>query len=192
MRDDNYPDPVSDAEAEGLPDTADDDSTAFDDVESGREADGPSPAMLPADAPLAVDRFGTTPEEARLGEPLDLKLSREIPEPQPLADDVPRPDATDRPEAFDPDALTEEVDRVDTETGPLGDGSYVEPNLDSVVSMYDRPEFETAAGGTVGRLVEPDEGVHEDVDKDAVAYDAGAAGGGASAEELAMHEVREV
>jgi hypothetical protein len=191
MRDDNFPDPVSDPEAEGLPDTADDDSTAYDDVQSGREADGPNPAQLPSDVPLAVDRFGTTPEEQRLGEPLDLKLARETPEPEPILGETPRTDEIDRPEAFDPDALTEEVDRVDPDTGPLGDGSYVEPDLDSPVSMYDRPGLETGAGDTVGRLVEPDQGFGEDTEKDAIAYDAGASGGGASAEELAMHEVPE-
>jgi hypothetical protein len=37
--------------------------------------------------------------------------------------------------------------------------------------------------------VEPDEGVRGDDEKDAVAYDAGAAGGGPTAEEAAIHEV---
>jgi hypothetical protein len=40
----------------------------------------------------------------------------------------------------------------------------------------------------VGRLVEPDEGLGADTEPDSVAYDAGAAGGGPSAEELAVHE----
>lgn len=39
----------------------------------------------------------------------------------------------------------------------------------------------------VGRLVEPDQGAHPDVEKDAVADDLGADGGGMSAEERAMH-----
>ena len=38
-------------------------------------------------------------------------------------------------------------------------------------------------------LVAPDEGTAEDREKDEIAVDAGAAGGGASAEELAMHPV---
>ena len=42
----------------------------------------------------------------------------------------------------------------------------------------------------VGRLVEPDEGARTDQETDSIAYDAGAAGGGASAEELAVHETR--
>ena len=78
MRDDEYPTPVSDPEAEGLPDTADDDSTANDDVLTGREADGPEPAQLPGDrTPVAVDQFGTTAEEQLDGESLDYKLQRE-------------------------------------------------------------------------------------------------------------------
>ena len=39
--------------------------------------------------------------------------------------------------------------------------------------------------------MEPDEGAHEDTEPDAVAFDAGAAGGGPSAEEDAMHEMPE-
>ena len=40
-----------------------------------------------------------------------------------------------------------------------------------------------------GRLVEPDEGSHEDVDADVYATDAGIDGAGASAEEAAVHLV---
>lgn len=38
-----------------------------------------------------------------------------------------------------------------------------------------------------GRLVDPDEGAHEDTEKDAVGSDVGIDGGAASAEEAAMH-----
>jgi hypothetical protein len=40
-----------------------------------------------------------------------------------------------------------------------------------------------------GRLVAPDEGAHEDTESDAVAYDVGIDGAGATAEEAAMHVV---
>src|SRR5689334_20906770 len=80
MREDNYPHPLSDPEAEGLPATADPDTTAYDEVESARISDGPDPGPLPGDEALAVDRYGTTPEEARLGEPLAYKLMREEPD----------------------------------------------------------------------------------------------------------------
>ena len=42
-----------------------------------------------------------------------------------------------------------------------------------------------------GRLVEPDEGAHTDVEKDAVATDVGIDGAAASAEEAAVHVVDE-
>jgi hypothetical protein len=44
MSDDTFPHPISDPEAEGLPGVADDDSSAGDDVATGRIADGPDPA----------------------------------------------------------------------------------------------------------------------------------------------------
>jgi hypothetical protein len=45
--------------------------------------------------------------------------------------------------------------------------------------------------GLTGRLVDTDEGAYGDTEKDVVAYDAGPDGGGASAEEAAMHVVPE-
>jgi hypothetical protein len=198
MRTDDFPHPVSDPEAAGLPDTADDDSSARDDVDSGRVADGPDPAALPLDRddrPLALDHYGTTPEEALAGEPLDLKLDREIPDPALAVPDVGRPDArsaADTGETFDADAVATGVDALEPDT--VLDEAPVEPNLGSPVSMYDTGIGGAGIGGTggrVGRLVEPDEGTGPDVDKDAIAYDAGAAGGGASAEEAALHEIAE-
>jgi hypothetical protein len=156
MRQDNYPHPVSDPEAEGLPDYADDDSNADERALSPRIADGPDPAPLPADRPLAVDRYGTTAQEQRVGESLDYKLAQEEPDVSPGA-------AADDLENIPP----------------------VQPYPDSPVSMYDIPD----GSRPVGRLVQPDEGVREDDEQDAVAYDAGAAGGGPTAEEAAMHEV---
>ena len=55
--------------------------------------------------------------------------------------------------------------------------------------MYDRAEPGLSPDTRVGRLVAPDEGAHPVEEKDEVAFDAGAAGGGASAEELAVHAV---
>ncbi|MCX5087672.1 DUF5709 domain-containing protein [Streptomyces sp. NBC_00365] len=40
-----------------------------------------------------------------------------------------------------------------------------------------------------GRLIAPDEGAHEDTEKDLIAYDAGVDGAGASAEEAAIHVI---
>jgi hypothetical protein len=192
MRMENFPEPVSDPEAEGLPETADDDRTAYDDVDSPREADGPEPAPLPHDSPVAVDRYGVTPEEARQGESLDYKLAREMFDGRGDAvgnDDTVEPTAADRIEGDDVDMGNDEFDRPDRDAG-LADEQWLEP-LDSEVSMYDRPGVVPDAGRPIGRLVEPDEGAHEDREADAVAYDAGAAGGGPSAEELAIHETEE-
>jgi hypothetical protein len=180
MRDDNYPTPVSDPEADGLPQTADDDSTAYDDVDSGRMADGPDPAALPSDHPLAVDRPGTTAEEQRLGESLEDRLAQEEPE-IPVDDPFAAPGAGLADEALDErSAAQAQFDADVLDPGP-------QANPDSPVSMYDRP-LEGTAGRPVGRLVAPDRGYLADTEPDAVATDAGAAGGGASAEELAMRE----
>ena len=176
MREDNYPEPVSDPEAEGLPGTADDDSTAYDDVDSPRVADGPDPAALPGGLPLAVDRYGTTAAEARLGEPLDYRLAQEEP-------DVGVDDRSGHPD--DVDLVDDVTDRPDPDAGLFDAGV---PAYDGEVSEYDTLD---PALDRIGRLVEPDEGAHSDTEPDAVAYDAGAAGGGATAEELAMHEVVE-
>jgi hypothetical protein len=181
MRDDNFPEPVSDPAAEGLPETADDDRTAYDDVESPRIADGPDPAALPGDEPLAVDRYGVTPEEARLGESLDYKLAQEVPE-----DRGAQPE--DRSRGDDVELGSDEVDRPDPDAGLADDWATDDG---SEVSLYDRPDAVPDLGRPVGRLVEPDEGAHPDREADAVAWDAGAAGGGPTAEELAIHEVEE-
>lgn len=182
MREDNYPRMVSDPESEGLPQTADDDSTAYDDVDTGRWADGADPAPLPHDSPMAVDRFGMTPEEAREGESLDFKLARERVGGLPGEESAPsRGDEVD---------LADDVtDRPDRDAG-LADDALLSPD-DSPVSLYDRPDLIPDGGRPVGRLVDPDDGGLADTEKDLVGYDAGAAGGGATAEELAMHEVTE-
>jgi hypothetical protein len=193
MREDEFPHPVSDPEAEGLPGTADDDSSAWDDVDSGRIADGPDPGLLPGDredGPLASDRYGNTPEEARVGESLERKLDREVPDPA-LQEAGPRPDTVPSPvavEEFDAEPVGDGLDVVDPGTS-LEDLDPVDPHLDSQVSMYDTGVG--GGGGTVGRLVAPDEGLTSDTEPDAVATDVGASGGGASAEELAIHQVPE-
>jgi len=50
MRNDNYPAQASDPESEGLPGTADDDSNAYDEVDTGRPRPGGAavrPSLLP-------------------------------------------------------------------------------------------------------------------------------------------------
>jgi Family of unknown function (DUF5709) len=188
---DEYPHLLSDPEALGIPDVADDDSTARDDVETGREADGPAPAAIPLDRddyPDGIDNFGNTPEEQREGESLDDKLTRETTDPA-MRNVNERRDVRPSPievETFDPDPVNEKTDRVDDQT-QLDDMDPVEPRPDSPVSLYDTAPRE----GGVGRLVEPDEGVRQDSDTTSIARDAGPAGGAPSAEEDAIHEVEE-
>jgi len=162
---DEYPRPISDPEADGIPEYADADSTAYDE-EPQRVADGPDPAPLPSDVPVAVEDYGTTAEEERQGEPLSGRLAREEPDVSP---------GSGRRDVDDDDRDSVEFDS--------------DPHLDSQVSSYERLGDDPAAG-QVGRLVEPDEGAHADLEADAVASDAGIAGGGPSAEELALHEER--
>src|SRR5262245_7542068 len=185
--DDSYPKRLSDPAAEGLPEYADDDSTAYDDVQSPRESDGPDPFALPKDRDAeerAVDDFGTTAEEQRLGEPLESRLARE------------QPDLTPDSVALDPDPLIafeavgeSAAAQVPEDTALLAEDEQIDPHLGSPVSMYDRPEPGVPDMSPVGRLVRPGDSAHEDAEGTEIAMDEGAAGGGASAEELAMHPI---
>jgi hypothetical protein len=168
--DDTYPRKVVDPAADGIPEVADDDSTAYDEVDSrsGRVADGENPMALPGDredGPMAMDDFGVTAEEQRAGEDLDGRLAREEPEVT---------------EAGLPSTRFED-----------SDGGPVDPRLGSQVSMYDRPGLDPLQEGVTGRVVQPDQGGYNDKEKDQIGYDAGAAGGGAGAEEAAMHQFLE-
>ena len=181
MRDNDYPDEVSDPQASGLPDTADDDSTAYDSVESSRWADGADPAALAGVGPGGSNRFGDTPDEARQGESLDYHLRQEE-----------RDFGYEDPVPAERDPFDETVDsseQRDFDADVWGQSPTSDP--DSEVSLYDDGQLDYDDPRPVGRLVEPDEGSFNDREADAVAYDAGAAGGGASAEELAIHEVYE-
>jgi len=166
--------PVSDPEAEGLPGTADDDSTAYDDVDSARIADGPDPAALPADHPIASLDYGTTAREASTPEPLEDRLARE------------EPDVT--PEPADDEALAEDgtgISQVDVL--PASD-DLSDLNADQIRDSEEPGQFAGIDEDSPGRLVAPDEGTHGDDEGAAVANQAGAAGGGLSAEEAAIHE----
>jgi hypothetical protein len=178
MRDNDYPAEVTDPEASGLPDTADDDSTAYDQVESPRWSDGPDPAALAGVGPGGSNRYGDTAEEQRAGEPLDYRLRQE--EPDVGAED-PIPSATDPI-----DETVDSSEQRDFDADVWGASPTSDPK--SQVSLYDDGQLDDDVPQPVGRLVEPDEGYGFDNEPDSVAYDAGAAGGGASAEELAMHE----
>jgi hypothetical protein len=117
----------------------------------------------PPEKPRAVESFGTTFEEAREGESLEQRIAQEVPDPNLQVDD-PLADDDEEP-SDDPDG---------------------EQALDEGFRGDDEVGDERA-----GRLVDPDEGVREDTEKDLVGEDVGIAGGAASAEEAAMHVVDE-
>jgi hypothetical protein len=122
----------------------------------------------PPDRPVAVDKFGTTAAEAEQGETLDMRLAEEVPDPNLQVDD---------PLAPEPDPLDQRLDE--------------ESDVDR--DSFDRDLMDDAEVGDerAGRLVAPDEGAHEDTEKDLVAEDAGISGAGAAAEEAAMHVIEE-
>jgi hypothetical protein len=186
MRDDDYPTPLSDPEAEGQPGTADDDSGATDEVLTGRSAAGVEPAAMPADSPTAADRFGNTAQEQLEGESLDYKLAQERLEPQI---DQPLGAAADPALAGEADS-DEAAAQAQFDADVLGDGPPSDPH--SPVSVYDHGSLDQygTSGRPVGRLTEPDEGELTDDERDAIGYDAGVAGGGATAEEAAIHETQ--
>jgi hypothetical protein len=122
----------------------------------------------PPDRPVAVDKFGTTAAEAEEGETLDMRLAEEVPDPNMQVDD---------PLAAQPDPLGQRLDE--------------ESDVDR--DSFDRELRDDAEVGDerAGRLVAPDEGSHEDTEKDLVAQDVGINGAGAGAEEAAMHVIEQ-
>src|SRR4051794_9611962 len=145
MPTDEYPAQISDPESEGLPGTADDDSSADDEVDTGRWADGSDPAALPSEHPLAVDKFGTTAEEQRAGESLDHRLSQEQPDVQP--EDPLGPPGVLADEAIDEQSAAQA--RLDADV--YGESPSSDP--DSPVSLYDLGRLDGTSGEPVGRLV---------------------------------------
>jgi len=107
-------------------------------------------------------------------------LGREAPDP--ALSETSRPADTAVPPPTPEPVDEEPLDRDAVE----GDTSPIPASPDDAVSMYD-----SAGDEKVGRLVEPDEGAPYDTEADAIASDAGSAGGGPSAEELAIHPVEE-
>jgi hypothetical protein len=185
--DEAYPRPLSDPESKGLPGTADDDSNAYDEVLTPRAADGVDPAPLPQDredGPEGLEEYGTGGDGGLRGEPIWRRLRREEPDVSPdgIAMD---PDARLNEEA-DPDAL----DQVEEDSLELADDDPLPEGTHSVVSEYDEPVSGVPLSDRIGRLVQPDDGGFDDADADEFGFDAGAAGGGPSAEEEAIHPIR--
>ena len=87
------------------------------------------------------------------------------------------------------ESLDEKLAVVEPDVDPYAedddDSDHEDENaLDEQLGLDDADE-------RTGRLVQPDEGLGEDVDKQELAHDVGIDGAGASAEEAAMHLTRE-
>jgi len=119
------------------------------------------------DRPLFSGHHGETAAEQAEGSSLEERLAAELPDvdgARPGDEVLPSEQPLD-------DALGEDVAAEDL---------VVTDDLENEVGDF-----------RAGRLVEPDEGAREDVDKDMFATDVGIDGGAASAEEAAMHVIEE-
>jgi uncharacterized protein DUF5709 len=181
--------PVSDAEADGLPETTDPDSHADEALDDVRIVDGPTPVPLPPDredGPLGLDEYGTSAAERDRREPLSRKLRRERPDLD--ADAV----ALLAGPGWDEETPDQQAARrPDEDAESLDSGGAIDPHLDWHTSMYDRAVPGIPTLGRIGRLVWPDAAGLAAGDPTLGAYDAGSAGGGFTAEEAAMHEIPE-
>ncbi len=101
-------------------------------------------------------------------------------------DDYPTEAERRQGESFDEKLAEEEpdVDPYAEEDADLDSDREDENALDEQLGLDE-------ADARTGRLVQPDSGLGEDVDKQEVAHDVGIDGAGASAEEAAMHLTRE-
>ena len=151
-------------ESEDLEDYQVQDST---DTLSGAPGNDPlDRGVVPPERWSAGVRYGVTAEEQEEGESLDQLLSEEEPDPALQFEDDEDDDEDDDEEddEEDDDAGDEDVDGLLLDDGP-------DPRA--------------------GRLVAEDEGAHPDDEADLVATDVGIDGGGATAEEAAVHVVQE-
>jgi hypothetical protein len=146
-------------------------------------------SWVPDDRPRHRTDYGNTLSEMREGESLDQLLAEEEPDvlERELGDpvdqiDPPRGELIDTDETIDGQAATA-ADLEDPEVDALIEDAGGETEVPSADFDEEEPR--------AGRLVEPDEGLESDTEKDMIAYDAGISGGAASAEEAAVHIVDE-
>lgn len=160
----DFDDSRSEVDSSGVFSVDDEDQPGAEDTLDDRGlADPLDEGYSPPEKPLGVDKFGTTFEEERTGETLDMRLAQEVPDPNLAFDDPLR----DRDEENDDDPDSERAE----DEGFRGDDE-----------VGDR---------RAGRLVDPDHGVGPDREKDLVGEDVGIDGAGASAEEAAVHVVEQ-
>jgi hypothetical protein len=181
--------PEYDPESVGLPDTVDPDSTAYDEDESVREADG-DPVMWPDDRPLALDEFGTN-ALAGQGESLDEQLARETPDVG-AEDSLAAAEPDDaRDDSSDDDDSDDDSDDQLPDEADDGPDPYAEDEAEDAEGFRgaledDEPVNPYEESDPVGRLADDE---RSDPNDRSFADDVGMAGGGASVEESAMHVV---
>jgi Family of unknown function (DUF5709) len=159
----------NDPESEGIPDVADDNSTAYDDYDRPRFND--SPASLPVDGAVAVDDYGVTAFESSRDEPLSARLVRE-------QKDV----SANDPETAADDEIADEA---------MSEEAVAQSARDADAFGFDERDLDLnePPPGEVGRLIASDEGgSFEDDEAQSIAYDSREREGQAP-EEAAMHEV---
>ena len=89
------------------------------------------------------------------------------------------------------ESLGESLDQRVAQEEPEPD-PYVQAEQEAALADADENSEVTEVGDErAGRLVAPDEGMHTDVERDAVASDVGIDGAGAGAEEAAVHVIPE-
>jgi hypothetical protein len=153
-------------ESQDLEDFEVDDST---DTLDGPPGDDPlDRGVVPPERWSAGIRYGTTEEEQAEGESLDQLLAEE------------EPDDT-------LEALEDEEEEDDDETEDLEDLEDDDAGDEDVDGLL----LDDGPDPRAGRLVAEDEGAHPDEEEDLVASDVGIDGGGATAEEAAVHVVEE-
>src|SRR3954447_2798499 len=164
----NLDDSQSEMDSSGVFSVDDEDQPGAEDFLDDRGVNDPlDEGYSPPEKPRAVESFGTTFEEAREGESLDQRIAQEEPDP---AMEVEDPLASTTAGGSDDDDNGDDPDSVlDEDDGFGGD-----------------PEV---GDQRAGRLVDPDEGVRGDTEKDLVRRDVGIDGAAASAEEAAVHVV---
>jgi hypothetical protein len=138
-----------------------DDSVDLDQAFGDDDVDGTvyDTGYSPPEKPQGMTRFGTTWAEEEQGESLDQRLAQEVPDPNLAAD-------------LEASSADENVDSVDNSRIEDEDLSYGE-----------------IGEQRAGRLVDPNEGLGADEEKDLIGSDVGIDEGAASAEEAAVHVI---
>jgi Family of unknown function (DUF5709) len=165
-------DGIYEPENDGERDEIIDQDSVFGDDDGDEALDS---SYSPPERPRELDAFGTTVAEQRQGESFEQRLAQEEPDPAMDVDLVEGEPAVRAGEGGDV------PDDIDTGSGEVPDDAFSDGVID------DGEVGDVRAG----RLVDPDEGLGEDTDKDMVGSDVGIDGGAASAEEAAMHIIGE-